>query len=103
MFTITKVARSALNCSVMIAFAASAAANATTPPPKPKPYQPAVHNDVTVSYEFRTRILTGKPGCQRYAAESDAAFLDDKIDTAAKIKLLKKIEAEAGANGCLAP
>jgi len=112
MFTITKAVRSVLNCAVMLAFVSSLVANAAEPvppvpppppKPKPKPYQPAVANDVTRAYEYRTRILTGKPGCQRYAAESDAAFLDDKINDATKVTLLKKIGADAAASGCLAP
>lgn len=61
-----------------------------------------VGGDPSEAYQYRTRIL-GNPGCQRYAAESDSAFLDDKIDDKAKVTLLKKIGAEAAASGCLGP
>jgi hypothetical protein len=56
-----------------------------------------------VAYQFRTSILTGKPGCQRFATAADDAFIDDKMDGAAKVSLLNKIGADAGAAGCLAP
>jgi len=91
----------------MMVFTSSLVAHAAAPvvPPKPvvkpKPYQTAVQNDVTSAYQYRTRILTGKPDCQRYATESDAAFLDDKIDSATKVTLIKRIGAEAEASGCL--
>ena len=109
---ITRTARTALNCAVMMAFTVSLAANAAAPvnpppippsPPKSKPYQLAVQNDVTAAYAYRTRILEGKPGCQRYAGDSDAAFLNDKINDTVKVAQLKKIGAEAAASGCLAP
>lgn len=111
MFTITNAVRSVLNCAVMLAFASSLAANAAAPvppvaPPAPKPkvkpYQGGVHNDVTAAYEYRTRILDGKPECRRFATESDAAFLDEKMDAVAKVTLLQKIGTEAEASGCLA-
>ena len=109
MFKLTKAGSTA--CAVAIAFtvslAAYAAAPVVPPPPAPppphKPYQPVTQNDVTGAYEFRTRILSGNPGCQRHAAESDAAFLDDKLDDKVKAARLKKIGAEAAAAGCLTP
>jgi hypothetical protein len=102
--------RTALNCAVMLIFAIPLAASAAAPvvppgPPAPKhkPYQPGEQNSVTGAYEFRTRILTGTPGCQRFAAESDAAFLDVTTDDNTKVALLGKIGAEAAASNCLAP
>jgi hypothetical protein len=129
--TITKVARSILNGAVLIAFTASLAALAADPPAPVPPPPPAakpvpkpnthtiivdgkpktyfnlpgaqVGGDSSVAYQFRTNILTGKPGCQRFATEADNAFIDDKMDGAAKVALLNKISADAGAAGCLAP
>jgi len=109
-----QTARSVLKCALMATVALSLAASAAAPvataapppkptTPKPKPYQTVVQDDVTSAYEYRTRILAGKPGCQRYATESDTAFIDDKIDRASKVALIKRIGAEAGASGCLAP
>jgi hypothetical protein len=104
MFTLLKAVRSVLKFALAIACALPLAANAAAPvvPAKPKPYQPAVQNEVTTAYQYRTRILA-KPECQRFATESDAAFLDDKLTGEAKVALLKRIGAEAGAVGCLAP
>jgi hypothetical protein len=112
MFTITKAVRSVLNCAVMVALVSSLAANAAAPvppvapppPPKPKvkPYQTSIQNDVTSAYEYRTRILDGRPECRRFATESDAAFLDEKMGAEAKVTLLQKIGTEAEASGCLA-
>ncbi|MCM2288528.1 MAG: hypothetical protein NDI67_05815 [Sulfuritalea sp.] len=119
----TKVARAALSCAVMIAFAGPSSANAESvvvpvvpaiapvPPPKPTPKPPpklkpqpyVVQNDVTRAYQYRARILTGNPNCQRYAAESDAAFYNDKISDEAKVAQIEKIGAEAAARGCLEP
>jgi len=58
--------------------------------------------DLSATYQYRTRIL-GSPSCQRYATESDAAFINDKIDDKSKLTLIKKIGAEAAAAGCLGP
>ncbi|MDK9712496.1 MAG: hypothetical protein OEL86_00075 [Sulfuritalea sp.] len=104
MFTLVKAVRSVLKCALMVACALPLAANAAAPvaPAKQKPYQPAVQNEVTVVYQYRTRILA-KPECQRFATEADAAFLDDKLTGEAKVVLLKRIGAEAGAKACLAP
>lgn len=109
MFMLTKAVRTA--CAVAIGFTASLAANAAAVPPPPpapappksKPYQPVTQNDVTGAYEYRTRILSGNPACQRYATESDAAFLDDKLDDKVKAARLKRIGAEAAAAGCISP
>ena len=111
MSTVTKAVRSVLNGAVMVTCVLSLAANAAAPvppvappPPKPKvkPYPGSIQNDVTAAYEYRTRILDGKPECRRFATESDAAFLDDKIQSDAKVALLQKIGAAAEASGCLA-
>ncbi|MDP1734862.1 MAG: hypothetical protein Q8L44_10935 [Sulfuritalea sp.] len=112
MSTITQAAQSVLKCAVMVALASSLAANAAAPvppvapPPAPKPkikpYGGTVQNAVTAAYEYRTRILEGKPECRRFATESDTAFLDDKMQSEAKVALLQKIGAAAEANGCLA-
>jgi len=113
MSMITKAVRSVMNCALMIAFAVPVAATAAgpvtpanpapVPKPKPKLYQAPVQNDVTAAYEYRTRISAGKSGCQRFAMESDAAFLDEKTSSEAKVALLKRIGTEAGASGCLTP
>ena len=81
------------------------AATAATPKPPPthRPYQTVVQNDVTAAYAYRTRILAGKPECQRYATESDAVFLDAKMDDETKVSQLKRIGEEASASNCLAP
>ena len=114
MSKLTRTARTAcvavigLAMPLAIPLAANAAAPVAAPPPPPapppkhKPYQTGAQNDVTGAYEYRTRIL-GSPSCQRFAAESDAAFLDDKINDKVKVDLLKKIGAAAAAGGCLAP
>ncbi len=62
-----------------------------------------VAGDTSAAYQFRTNILTGKPGCQRFATDADNAFINDKMDGVAKVSLLKKIAAETAAAGCLAP
>ena len=82
-----------------------AATSAATSKPSPthRPYQTVVQNDVTAAYAYRTRILAGKPECQRYATESDAVFLDAKIDDETKVSQLKRIGEEASARNCLAP
>jgi len=106
MSLIAQAARSAANAAVLAAFVVSGAANAAAaPPPPPKhiPYQGVAQTKVTDAYEYRTRILTGKPGCQRYADESDAAFLDDKLGDVAKAARLKGIGDAAAAAGCLGP
>jgi len=109
MSLIDHAARSAAHAAVLAAFvvsgAAHAAAAAPPPPPAPKhiPYQGAAQTKVTEAYEYRTRILTGKPGCQRYADESDAAFLDDRLGDVAKAARLKGIGDAAAAAGCLGP
>lgn len=73
---------------------------------KPKTYfnlpGAPVGGDASDAYQYRTRIL-GNPGCQRYATESDAAFLNDKIDDQSKVALIRKIGAAAAAAGCLGP
>lgn len=61
-----------------------------------------VGGDVGAAYQFRTRLL-GNPNCQRYATESDAAFLSNKIGDDAKVALLERIGTQAAASGCLAP
>ena len=103
---IASAAMIALAMPFAIPLAANAAAPVAAPPPPPppkhKPYQAGIQNDVTGAYGYRTRIL-GSPACQRFAAESDAAFLNDKIDDKVKVDLLMKIGAEAAAGGCLAP
>lgn len=96
----TGAVRSALKCALMIVCALPLAASAAAPV-TPKPYQPAVQNEVTAAYQYRTRILS-KPECLRFATESDAAFLDDKMASEAKVAKLRKIGAEASASGCLA-
>ncbi len=58
-------------------------------------------NDASTAYQFRTRVLVGQPGCQRFATDADNAFIDEKMDTAAKAAALKKIGADAAAAGCL--
>ncbi len=110
---IKMTARSVMNCALMIAFIAPIAVSAAEPvapakpapvaKPKPRPYQAAVHNNITAAYEYRTRILAGKPECLRFATESDAAFIDEKMSSEAKVALLQRIGAEAGAKSCLAP
>jgi len=115
----TKVARAALSCAVMIVFAGPPSANAESvvvpvapaaapvPPPKPPPkFKPppyVVQNEVTRAYQYRARIVTSNPNCQRYATESDAAFYSDKISDEAKVAQIEKIGAEAAARGCLQP
>ena len=61
-----------------------------------------VAGDVGAAYEYRTRLL-GNPGCQRFAADSDAVFLGGTLDDKAKTEQLKKIGADAAAAGCLGP
>ena len=113
MSTITKAVRFALNCAVTLAFSTVLAA---TPTPNTHtitvngqtqtyanlPGAP-VGGDTSLAYQFRTRILSGKPGCQRFATEADDVFISEKIEGAAKVPLLKKIETDAGTAGCLAP
>lgn len=104
--------RSVLKCFVSALMAAAFAANAAAPvppppaapPPKPHiPYQGAIQSDVGDAYAYRTRIESGKPGCQSFATAADAVFLDDKLDDKAKVGRLRAIGAEAGASGCLMP
>jgi hypothetical protein len=109
MFKLAKLARSVLNCALMMAlaaplatYAAVAAAPAKPPAAKHLPYQAPNQSDVASAYEYRTR-LAGTPACQRFATESDAVFLDDKIAADTKVTVLQKIGAEAGAAGCLGP
>lgn len=111
MSRMTTAAWRALNCAVMIAFAAPLAATAAAPvvappaprpPPPHKPYQPVVQNDVTGAYQYRTRILASPPSCQNYATAADAVFLSNTLDDQAKTAQLNKIGADAAAAGCLA-
>lgn len=109
MSMITMAARAALNCAVLIAFAAPLAANAAAPaqpiarPPGSNPYQSVVQNDVTGAYQFRTRILVSPPSCERFAAQADSVFLSSTTDDETKTQQLNKINADAAAAGCLAP
>ncbi len=120
MSTITKSVRFGLICVFATAWPTSLTFAATAPAAKPAPNSHTVTvggqtktyanlpgapvgGDTSAAYQFRTSILTGKPGCQRFAADADNAFIDDRMDGAAKVSLLKKIAAEAGAAGCLAP
>lgn len=115
MLTTTTALRSVLNCLVGALAAVAFAAGAAAPPPPPAPpakpvvkkphipYQGAIQGDVSEAYGFRTRILTGTPGCQRFATESDAIFLDDKMDDQTKVGRLNSIGADAAASGCLMP
>ena len=88
---------------LVMAAAATTPAATPKPPPTHRPYQTVVQNDVTAAYAYRTRILAGKPECQRYATESDAVFLDAKMDDETKVSQLKRIGEEASARNCLAP
>ena len=120
MSTITKAVRCGLNCAVTLALSTALAAAAAAPAAKPAPNTHTVTvggktqtyanlpgapvgGDASAAYQFRTSILTGKPGCQRFATAADDVFIDDKMDGAAKVGLLNKIGADAGAAGCLAP
>jgi len=114
MSTITEAARSAIKLAVasacLVSLAGNAAAQAVAPPPPPPkpvvkhiPYQAPGQTDLTSAYGFRTRILTGTPGCQRFATDADNVFIDDKADEATKVARLQRIGADAGAAGCLAP
>ena len=120
MSTITKAVRCALNCAVTFALSTALVAAAAAPAAKPTPNTHTIivngtaqtyanlpgvpgGGDLSAAYQFRTNILTGKPGCQRFATEADNAFIDDKMDGAAKVTLLNKIGVEAGAAACLAP
>lgn len=62
-----------------------------------------VAGDPGAAYQYRTRILASPPSCQRFATESDNAFLSGTLDDTTKANLLKKIGAEAAAAGCLGP
>jgi len=59
-------------------------------------------NKATEAYAFRTR-LSAAALCQGFAAESDAVFLDERIDIATKAAKLEKIESEAKMYNCLTP
>ena len=98
--TLTAVAYAAA-----IAFAIPANAATPSPPiaPAPKPYAAVVQNDVTEAYQFRTRILVSPPDCQDFAKQADSIFLSSALDDKTKTEELKKINAAAGAAGCLAP
>ena len=111
-----KSVRYGLNCAVAVALSTAlvAAAPAATPNThtvtvggQTKTYAnlpgAPVGGDASAAYQFRTSILTGKPGCQRFATDADNAFIDDKMDGATKVSLLKKIAADTAAAGCLAP
>lgn len=102
-FILNAVVLVAVTSSVAVSAAESVAPVRPAPPAKVKPYQLSVQSDVTAAYGYRTRILAGKPECQHFAAESDAVFLNEKMDSAAKEALLVKIGDEASAKGCLAP
>lgn len=120
MSTIMKSVRFGLNCAFAIALTTSLVLAATAPAAKPTPNTHTVTvggqtktyanlpgapvgGDASAAYQFRTSILTGKPGCQRFATDADNAFIDDKMDGATKVSLLKKIAADTAAAGCLAP
>jgi hypothetical protein len=120
MSTIKKSVRYGLNCAVAIAVSTALVAVAAAPAAKPTPNTHTVTvggqtktyanlpgapvgGDASAAYQFRTSILTGKPGCQRFATDADNAFIDDKSDDATKVALLRKIGADASAAGCLAP
>ncbi len=111
-----KSVRYGLNCAVAAALSTAfvAAAPAATPNThtvtvggQTKTYAnlpgAPVGGDTSAAYQFRTNILTGKPGCQRFATDADNAFINDKMDGAAKVSLLKKIAADTAAAGCMAP
>ena len=120
MSTIKKTVRYGLNCAVAIAVSTAIAAVAAAPAAKPTPNTHTVTvggqtktyanlpgapvgGDASAAYQYRTSILTSKPGCQRFATDADNAFIDDKSDDATKVALLRKIGADAAAAGCLAP
>ena len=113
MSKVTRAARTALNCAVVIALTAPFAANSAAPaqpiarppppPPGSNPYQPVVQNDVTGAYQYRTRILASPPSCARFATDADNTFLNSALDDKTKADLLKKIGADAAAAGCLGP
>lgn len=120
MSAIVKSVRFVLNCACAVALSTTLASAAATPAAKPTPNTHTVTvggqsktysnlpgapvgGDTSAAYQFRTNILTGKPGCQRFATEADNVFIDDKMDGAAKVSVLKKIAADTGAAGCLAP
>jgi hypothetical protein len=110
MFTITPAARTALNFAVVIAFAVPFAANAAAPghpvappPPGSNPYQPAVQNDVTGAYQFRTRVLVSPPNCQNFAGQADSVFYSSTTDDKTKAEQLTAISKAAATAGCLAP
>ncbi len=114
MSRITTAALTALSCAVAIAFAVPLAANAAAPvapivpPPKPpppgsNPYQLAPQTEVTVAYQFRTRILVSPPSCARFATDADNAFLSSTLDDKTKTEQLKAISAATAAAGCLGP
>jgi len=109
---ITTAARAALNFAALIAFAAPPAANAAAPanpiarpPPRPgsNPYQPPPQTDVTVAYQFRTRILVSPPSCARFATDADNIFLSSTLDDNTKTQQLKAVSAATAAAGCLGP
>jgi hypothetical protein len=61
-----------------------------------------VINDVTIAYQFRTRIKTDLT-CTRFASEADNAFLSSTLEDAQKALALKALGAQAAAAGCLLP
>ena len=114
MKSLRKLFRCTVGCGVTLIFSSVLAAAAATPAPNTHtvavggktstyanlPGAPAA-TDATAAYEFRTRILVGKPGCQRFATDADNVFLNDKIDISTQAAQLKKIGADAAAAGCL--
>jgi hypothetical protein len=119
MSSITIAVRCGLSCAVTLALTTALVAAAAAPGAKPTPNTHTVTvggqtktyanlpgapvgGDASTAYQFRTNILTGKPGCQRFATDADNVFIDDKMDGAVKVGLLNKIGADAGAAGCLA-
>jgi hypothetical protein len=98
--------RSLINIiSSVVALCAVGVAIAEAPAPKLAPVRvdappPPPVNDGMVAYQFRTRLLAA-PQCQRFAAEADTVFLDDRTDIATKTSLLKNIEGQATANNCV--
>jgi hypothetical protein len=120
MSMITIAVRCGLSCAVTLALSTALVAAAAAPGAKPTPNTHTVTvggqtktyanlpgapagGDASAAYQFRTSILTGKPGCQRFATDADNAFIDDKMEETAKASLLKKIAADTAAAGCLAP
>ena len=107
MSMITKAVRCGLSCALTLALTTALVAAAAAPGAKPTPNTHTVTvggqtktyanlpgapvgGDASAAYQFRTSILTGKPGCQRFATAADDVFIDDKMDGAAKVGLLNR-------------